>query len=58
MNDTDDDVTLLVVGEPAKQHNKVFYPVNRELSQIRPDWWEDPPLHPQGPHDGLPKRRD
>jgi uncharacterized cupin superfamily protein len=55
LNNTAEDVTLLVVGEPAKPTNKVFYPVNQELSQTRPDWWEDPPRHTQGPHDGKPR---
>ena len=55
LNNTDQDVTLLVIGEPAKPHNKVFYPLNPDLAQTRPDWWENPPRHAQGPHNGKPE---
>ena len=54
MNNTHEDVALLVVGEPAKPHNKVFYPRNPEQKTLRTDWWEDPPRHAMGEHDGVP----
>ena len=57
MNNSDEDVTLLVVGEPPKAHNKVFYPVNQDLAQTRPDWWETPPRQAQGDHDGIPRSK-
>jgi uncharacterized cupin superfamily protein len=55
LNTTQEDVALLVIGEPAKPHNKVFYPLNPDLARTRPDWWENPPRHVQGPHQGKPK---
>jgi uncharacterized cupin superfamily protein len=56
LNNTAAPVVLLVVGEPGKAHNKVFYPVNPEQKQIRSDWWDDPPAHAMGPHDGMPMK--
>jgi uncharacterized cupin superfamily protein len=54
LNNSDARVVLLVVGETAKPHNKVFYPVNPEQKSIRSDWWENPPRQVMGPHNGLP----
>jgi uncharacterized cupin superfamily protein len=56
LNNTAAPVVLLVVGEPGKAHNKVFYPANPEQKQLRSDWWDDPPAHAMGPHDGMPMK--
>jgi uncharacterized cupin superfamily protein len=47
---------LLVGGEAAKPHNRIFYPLHpsRRTDMKASDWWDDVPRHPQGPHDGLP----
>jgi len=53
INNTPTDVRLLVVGEPSKPENRVFYPRNPEQRPIRSDWWEDAPAREMGGHDGL-----
>jgi uncharacterized cupin superfamily protein len=55
LNNSETQVVLLVIGEPGKPHNKVFYPVNSEQQQRRTDWWENPPPQKLGPHDGRPR---
>ena len=57
LNNTDDEVRLLVVGEPPKFENRIRYPLNPEREAIRPDRWDSPPVRPLGPHDGRPDRR-
>lgn len=53
LNNTDEPVRLLVVGEADKPENRVTYPVNPELRAHRANvWWEDAPVRPIGPHDG------
>ncbi|MCB8819352.1 cupin domain-containing protein [Microvirga rosea] len=52
LNNTDQPVRLLVVGEANKPENRIVYPVNPELRALRTDWWEDAPARPLGPHDG------
>jgi uncharacterized cupin superfamily protein len=54
LNNTDQEVRLLVVGERPKAENRIYYPVNLERKQLRDDWWEDPPVRALGDHDGLP----
>ena len=56
LNNTDAAVRLIVVGEVAKPENRIVYPVNPERRPHRPDWWEDAPVRPLGPHDGRPRR--
>ncbi len=56
INNTDADVHLLVVGEASKTENRILYPLNLEMADIRSDWWEDAPQRVIGPHDGLPDR--
>jgi uncharacterized cupin superfamily protein/RimJ/RimL family protein N-acetyltransferase len=48
---------VLVGGERTKPTNRIFYPLHPgRRSQVRADeWWEDIPLGPQGPHDGIPR---
>jgi uncharacterized cupin superfamily protein len=59
INNTDTDVRLLVVGEPTRADNRIFYPLNPEQRPLRKNWWDDVPERPRGPHDGRPdaKRR-
>lgn len=56
INNSDQDVTLLVGGEAAKPGSRIFYPVNPTRQQDMPEqyWWSDVPRHELGPHDGLP----
>lgn len=56
LNNTDEPVRLLVVGEANKDENRIVYPVNPELRALRTDWWDDAPVRPLGPHDGKPRR--
>lgn len=54
INNSGADVRLLVVGETAKQENRIFYPKNPERQAMRSDWWDDVPSRATGSHDGLP----
>jgi uncharacterized cupin superfamily protein len=56
LNNTDEPVRLLVVGEANKDENRIVYPVNPELRALRTDWWDDAPAPPLGAHDGRPRR--
>ncbi|MEI6099058.1 MAG: cupin domain-containing protein [Alphaproteobacteria bacterium] len=53
LNNTDAEVTLLVVGNADMAANRIVYPVNPERQAMRPDWWHDAPARARGPHDGL-----
>lgn len=55
INNSENDVHLLVVGEKLKQ-NKVYYAKNPEQKEKRKDWWHDWPQQEMGSHDGLPDR--
>ena len=57
LNNTDDPVRLIVVGETPKAENRIIYPVNPERRPQRKDWWDDAPKRPLGPHDGVPRGR-
>ncbi|MBW8299247.1 MAG: cupin domain-containing protein [Hydrogenophaga sp.] len=57
LNNTEEEVTLLVVGETAKPENRIYYPKNRDLETKRRDWWHDWPERQIGDHDGLPDAR-
>lgn len=55
INNTNEMVRLLVVGEISKATNKIYYPLNPERkSQCKERWWENVPKQKLGPHDGLP----
>lgn len=54
INNSDEEVRLLVVGEASKAENRILYPLNPESRAMRGDWWHDAPQRPLGPHDGLP----
>ena len=52
LNNTAQDVRLLVVGEKSKPENRIRYPLNEVYEQTREDRWADAPERPLGPHDG------
>ncbi len=52
LNNTADEVRLLVVGEASKPENRIRYPVNQAYEAKRADRWADWPTRPIGPHDG------
>ena len=56
INNTGREALLLVGGEAAKPNNRIFYPINpsRRADMQTSEWWDDAPLRPLGPHDGLP----
>ena len=55
INNTDEDVQILTVGESNKENNKLFYPLNPErLERLADRAWTNPPPQNFGPHDGLP----
>ncbi len=52
INNTAEEVRLLVVGETAKPENRIRYPLHGAYEATRKDRWIDPPTQPLGPHDG------
>ncbi|MBW6423615.1 cupin domain-containing protein [Rhizobium sp. XQZ8] len=56
INNTDQDVRILVVGEANNKENRIFYPKHLEMKAIRSDWWDNPPERPLGDHDGMSDR--
>lgn len=56
LNNTDNPVRLLVVGEANKPDNRVLYPRNPEMRPVRRDWWDDAPERALGGHDGKPRK--
>ena len=56
INNSENDVVLLVGGEASKPGNRIYYPLNpSRRSDMDPShWWNDVPVHELGPHDGLP----
>ncbi|PIU01084.1 MAG: cupin [Bdellovibrionales bacterium CG10_big_fil_rev_8_21_14_0_10_45_34] len=57
INNTNDDVRLLVVGEATKKENKCFYPLHPQRNEEirKKDFlWENSPKQEMGDHDGLP----
>jgi uncharacterized cupin superfamily protein len=57
INNTDDEVRLLVIGETPKDENRIRYPMNEAHEARRKDRWLDWPTRPLGPHDGKPDPR-
>ena len=58
LNNTDQPVRLLVVGEASKTSSKIFYPLNPERKkQVEGNWWDDVPARALGPHDGRPENQ-
>lgn len=54
INNSDSDVHLLVAGDKTKKENLCSFPINPELKETCQIWWDHPPVHPLGPHKGLP----
>ncbi|MBK8252214.1 MAG: cupin domain-containing protein [Polyangiaceae bacterium] len=56
INNSKDEVVLLVGGEAAKAGSRIFYPMNPSRRQDLPAhcWWNDVPSRELGAHDGLP----
>jgi len=52
LNNTVEEVRLLVVGEKPKPENRIRYPLNPAHEATRTDRWLDPPVRTMGPHDG------
>ncbi len=52
LNNTDEEVRLIVVGEKRKPENRGRYPLNPEVERGSPYAWPDAPERPLGPHDG------
>lgn len=52
LNNTADEVRLLVVGERNKPENRIHYPLNPDYLATREDVWTDVPRHELGGHDG------
>lgn len=56
MNNTEEEVCLLVVGDTNRADNRIVYPMHPERRAMRTDWWEDAPAREMGGHDGMPDR--
>ncbi len=55
INNTTQDVRLLVVGEATRTRSRIDYPLNpKRNAEIGERQWKDKPKQPLGPHDGLP----
>jgi uncharacterized cupin superfamily protein len=52
LNNTREEVRLMVIGEATKPENRLHYPLNAEHQATRNDSWTDWPERPIGPHDG------
>jgi len=57
INNTEQEVVLLVGGEAPKPGSRIFYPINPSRRQDMPEqyWWSDAPGRELGAHDGLPE---
>lgn len=54
INNSDEEVQLLVAGERTKAENLCVFPINPELKADCDIWWSNPPSQELGPHSGLP----
>ncbi|POR51715.1 putative cupin superfamily protein [Paraburkholderia eburnea] len=55
LNNTREEVRLIVIGETPKPENRIRYPLNASYESTRKDKWTDWPDRPLGPHDGKAK---
>jgi uncharacterized cupin superfamily protein len=55
LNNTAEDVRLLVIGEASKPENRIRYPMNETHEATRADRWADWPKRALGAHDGRPR---
>jgi uncharacterized cupin superfamily protein len=56
LNNTAEEVRLLVIGEANKDENQIRYPLNPVHQATREDQWTEAPVHPLGPHDGMARK--
>ena len=56
LNNTDEEVRLMVIGEKRKPENRTRYPLHPALERSIPTAWADAPARPLGPHDGRAKQ--
>jgi uncharacterized cupin superfamily protein len=57
LNNTADDVRLLVIGEKTQPDSRIHYPCHPgRNAEIGPRHWQDRPARALGSHDGLPDR--
>lgn len=56
INNTEEEVQLLVVGDTNRADNRIVYPMHPERRAMRDDWWDDAPPRAMGPHDGMPDK--
>ena len=56
INNSEQEVVLLVGGEAPKPGSRIYYPLNSSRRQDMPEqyWWSDVPYRELGGHDGLP----
>lgn len=52
INNSLNNVELLVIGERTKKENRCAFPVNPEQKELSKIWWVDAPQRPLGPHSG------
>ncbi len=58
LNNTDDDVRFLVIGEASRERSRIHYPLHpHRNAEIGARHWKIKPSRPLGPHDGLPDRQ-
>ena len=58
LNNTEQEVRLLVVGEANKKYNRIYYPLNPGYAATRQDRWVDHTPQFFGPHDGKPRKKE
>ena len=58
INNSSRSARLLVGGERAKAHNRIYYPLNLERrdDMKKEQWWDDVPTRKMGAHNGKPNR--
>ncbi len=56
VNNSSDEVLLLVGGEASRMDNRIYYPLHPQRRKDMPwsGWWDDVPQRKLGSHDGMP----
>jgi len=54
INNTKEEVRLMVIGERPRDDNRIRYPLNEAYERARPDRWVDWPTRTLSEHDGMP----
>ena len=53
INNTNEEIEFIVLGDKTKKENKCSFPINPELfEECKNIWWSDFPKQEFGPHDG------